>query len=316
MPTTYSDGFIYVNAFAPPPIGTPLSPFDLDIVDQDDDGFIGQGGADTINGILIDFSYPGDTVTLNVSGKGDITYDGITFYLANGDRVFTPTDGKIIEPGTFVWSSAEAGEGPVNVTLLSPPCFTAGTLIATPAGPRNVEDLVTGDTILTADGASTTVLWLGRKTCVRLSYGTAMAPVRIRAGALGRGLPTTDLTVTADHGMVFDDMVINASALVNGDTIDFVPLADLPRQITYYHIETQNHDVILANGSPTETFVDYVGRTAFDNYDDYLRMYGSERIIPEMNRIRISSRRLLPEAMRTRLGLVPTSDQLIAEAAA
>lgn len=310
MPTSYSDEFIFLNPFSPPPVGTAVNVANLNIVDQNDNGNLGGLQNDTVNGSIITFSYPGDSVTLNVGGV-NVTYEGVTFYLLNNQRVFTPTDGQMMQDGTFVSSTSVGGEAPVSVASLSPPCFTAGTLIETPSGPRRVETLVTGDIIQTAEGAITTVLWLGRKTCVRLRYGIAMEPVRIRAGALGGGLPTADLTVTADHGMVLDDMVINASALVNGDTIDFVPMAELPRQITYYHIETEVHDVILANGAPTETFVDNAGRTAFDNYAEYLELYGAERIIPEMSRIRISSRRLLPEAVCARLGGAPISTRLI-----
>ena len=87
-----------------------------------------------------------------------------------------------------------------------------------------------------------------------------MQPVRICAGALGDGLPNADLTVTADHGMVLDGLVINASALVNGATIDWVPLAELSTRVTYYHVETTGHEVILANGAPSESF--YTGRHA------------------------------------------------------
>lgn len=46
-----------------------------------------------------------------------------------------------------------------------------------------------------------------------------MAPVGIFAGALGDGLPHSDLTVMADHGMMADDLVINASALAKGSSI-------------------------------------------------------------------------------------------------
>lgn len=45
-------------------------------------------------------------------------------------------------------------------------------------------------------------------------------PVSIRAGALGDGLRHADLTDTADHRMVIGGPVINATALLNGKTID------------------------------------------------------------------------------------------------
>ena len=39
--------------------------------------------------------------------------------------------------------------------------------------------------------------------------GHRAALVRIRAGALGNGLPDADLTVTGDHGMIVDGLVVN-----------------------------------------------------------------------------------------------------------
>ncbi|MBH0236260.1 Hint domain-containing protein, partial [Methylobrevis albus] len=106
--------------------------------------------------------------------------------------------------------------------------------------------------------------------------------------ALGSGVPHTDLYLSADHGMIVDGLVVNAGALVNGDGIRFVSLSAMPKRFGYYHVETEAHDEILANGAPAETFVDYVGRKDFENYAEYLALYGSERLIPEMRRVRIS----------------------------
>ena len=182
-------------------------------------------------------------------------------------------------------------------------CFAEGTLIATPAGEVAVETLKIGAMVTTAEGCDVPVKWLGQQTRHKLFSGTHMQPVRIHAGALGDGLPHSDLTVTADHGMILDGHVINASALVNGTTIDWVPMAELPDTFTVYHVETQAHDVILANGAAAETFIDYADRRAFDNFDEYLDLYGCERLIPEMAQPRISAARHLPLDLRRRLGL-------------
>ena len=107
--------------------------------------------------------------------------------------------------------------------------------------------------------------------------------------------------------MILDGLVINASALVNGTTIDWVPMNELPDEVTYYHIETEAHDVILANGAPSETFIDVAGRAAFDNFAEYLSLYGTERIIPEMKYHRITTQRLLPNALKMRLD-IPHAD--------
>lgn len=178
-------------------------------------------------------------------------------------------------------------------------CFLEGTGIATPTGEVNVETVQRGDMVLTADGREVPVLWVGRQTIKNSIWlSEKLAPVCISAGALGNH---SDLYVSADHGMIVDGMVINAAALVNWDTIRFVSVDDMPDEYTYYHIETEDHDVILANGAAAETFVDAAGRAGFDNHDEYLELFGAERIVPTMPKPRISSPRLVPADIQRRL---------------
>ncbi|MBE3637569.1 Hint domain-containing protein [Mangrovicoccus sp. HB182678] len=183
-------------------------------------------------------------------------------------------------------------------------CFAAGTMIATPEGERAVETLAPGDLVVTAEGRAVPVLWVGRQTLHKIfTPADRFSPVRVSEGALGEGLPTRDLVLTGDHALLIDGMAINAGALVNGTTIARVPASELPQSVTYYHVETEAHDMILANGSAAETFVDYLGRRPFDNYDEYVARHGTDRDIPEMTRIRISSQRQVPAEIRARLGL-------------
>ena len=199
---------------------------------------------------------------------------------------------------------------PVPGALLGAPqartytyCFAAGTGIDTPSGPRAVEELREGDDILTADGRAVPMLWLGRQPLVKRFRGARAQLVRIAAGALGGGLPRRDLLVTGDHGMVLDGLVINAGALGGGGGIDLVPLSRTPDRQTVYHVETARHEVILAEGAACETFVDYAGRAAFDNYADYLARHGAGWLIPENPLPRISAARQIPWHLRRRIGL-------------
>ncbi len=184
-----------------------------------------------------------------------------------------------------------------------PVCFAAGTMIATPEGETAVEKLTIGDNIVTASGETVAVKWIGRQSLRPLAASEKFRAVRVRRGALGHNLPRQDLTLTAGHGLIIDDLVINAGALVNDSTVAYVPASELPATVTYYHVETEHHEVILANGAAAETYIDYVDRKAFDNYAEYVKLYGHETRIVEMPRHRISSRRLLPLAVRRRLGI-------------
>ena len=253
---------------------------------------------DTQDGNSNGITAPGDGIEW--PSVGGYVFIGFT---AAGDPIISSSAGF---GNTYVMSNNDLNGTSVSAVDTSTPymyCFAAGTQITTANGSAAVETLSIGDAITTATGQIVPVKWVGRQTLNKWAHGPHMQPVRISAGALGDGLPHSDLTVTADHGIFIDGLVINASALVNGDSIAWVPMAELADRVIYYHIETENHDVILANGAASETFIDVAGRAAFDNYAEYLELYGTERIIPEMKHHRISSPRLLPDAIRARLGI-------------
>ncbi|SNS68605.1 Hint domain-containing protein [Antarctobacter heliothermus] len=335
MPTSFNfESQVGIGPKNTPAVADPTN-IDVEITAVVDDGSILPG--DDITLTQLDFFPPPEWIAAGltpVNQGPDPMGSGLDVYTANayyyGTRDFFSSTGNqtgfifgadpfffnefeflILFDNNFDFSGADSvlvneieswNQFSTNLALVSQPaCFLAGTAIATPEGTCAVEDLQIGQIILTADGTAVPVRWIGRQIVdSRFSSGKAH-PVRFRAGALGDGLPLADLTITADHGMILDGLVINASALINGTTIDWVPLADLPAQFTVYHIETEVHDVILANGAPSETFIDYRDRRAFDNYHQYLALYGCERIIPEMPSPRISSARMLPMAIRDRI---------------
>ena len=175
-------------------------------------------------------------------------------------------------------------------------CFLEGTRIATPKGQRRVEVLKPGDRIRTAGGTISTVRWVGlQQVETRLTHPAKVNPICIRAGALADGVPARDLYVSADHAIAVDGLLVNAGALVNDRSIFRV--ASMPLDgFRYYHVETDAHELLLAEGTPAETFIDYVGRDGFDNAGE------AEAVeLAEMDMPRISAPRLLPDALRARL---------------
>ncbi|WP_127560698.1 Hint domain-containing protein [Nioella ostreopsis] len=192
--------------------------------------------------------------------------------------------------------------GDLTFTNTNTLCFCAGTLIATPEGDRLVEELSIGDRVLNAQGRAIPVKWIGYQT-VSTRFGPAerLMPVRFAAGSLGAGLPYEPLTVTADHGMLVDGVICHAGALVNGTTITQVPLAEMGASYTVFHIETEAHEIILANGALTETFIDNVSRRVFDNFAEFEALYGD---VPEMEELpypRAMSARQVPNMIKGRL---------------
>ena len=178
-------------------------------------------------------------------------------------------------------------------------CFLPGSLIATPQGETRVEELRMTDQVLTAVGDAIPVKWIGRQTVsTRFNTADRLRPVRFAAGSLGNGLPHSHLTVTADHAMLVDGVLCNASVLVNDVTIIRVPLEEMGESFTVYHIETETHEIILANGAETETYIDHTSRRAFDNYAEYEALYGDEPEMTELRLPRITTRRQLTDQIR------------------
>jgi len=228
-----------------------------------------------------------ETVSTVTSGSGPLTISATGIF---------PTI-------TFTFSGAGAGVGffGLDAIVADMVCFLEGTRIATPTGEKPVEELDAGDLVTTADGGSATVRWVGvQEICPTFATPQRDYPIRIRANALGDGVPSRDLYVTGEHALLVDDLLINAGALVNGRSITRVSNMG-SSNFRYYHIETDAHDLVLAENTPVETFIDYVTRQRFRNHGEYEALYGDEAHIQEMDIARISTARMVPAEIRIRL---------------
>ncbi|PSL17695.1 Hint domain-containing protein [Shimia abyssi] len=143
-------------------------------------------------------------------------------------------------------------------------CFTPGTIIATPQGPRRIDDLREGDRVQTRDNGSQEVMWIGsrRMTGARLFAMPKLRPIRIKPGALGIDRPDQELLVSPEHRMLVrglaartlfnnSEVLVRARDLVNGDTVS---VDHALREVTYVHLLLPAHEVIWANGVETESF--------------------------------------------------------------
>jgi len=251
---------------------------------------------------------PGEPVTvgpLPFLGAATVTYVAHTNDGNGWIGEFTPPGSPI---SLFVLFSNDAGL-PAGVPIGTSAtdlaiCFLTGTMVATPAGERPVETLRIGDIVLTADNSTRTVRWIGRQSVVSaFAQPLRSYPIRIAAGALGNELPNRDLFLSPDHALLVDGVLVQAAALVNNTSITRVMHPG--ERFTYYHIETEDHALILAEGAPAETFVDNVTRRAFDNYAEYEALCGGEETtIPELELPRAKSQRQVPHATRVRLAAV------------
>lgn len=180
------------------------------------------------------------------------------------------------------------------------PCFMAGTHIATPLGEVVVESLRPGDFVLTSDGRSARISWIGRRLVSRLfADPLRVLPVRIRAGALTDESPSRDLLLSPDHAIFLDGGLYQAGTLVNDSSI--VRESNVSTTFTYYHVELDDHSLILAENVPAETFIDYIDRMAFDNWEEHQIAYPHSKPIVEMPYPRAKAHRQVPPQVRDAL---------------
>ncbi|MFV0513936.1 MAG: Hint domain-containing protein [Jhaorihella sp.] len=252
-----------------------------------DDTLWGQGGADTLIGGTGADSMVGGT------GNDELhVAEGDTASGADGDDTFILTDLGEAGSGTITITGGEGGEtggdtldfggvadrNTLNLTLDTAGekqgtvelfdgtlvsfsgieniiCFTPGTTIATASGPRPIESLVPGDLIVTRDNGLQPLRWVGRRT---VPARGRFAPVEIGAALHGGSAP---LLVSPQHRLLWAG---SRAQMLFGEDEVFVAarhLLDHPAvccrrggDVTYLHLMLDRHEVIFANGAPTESF--------------------------------------------------------------
>lgn len=155
-------------------------------------------------------------------------------------------------------------------------CFTPGTRIETPDGPRLVEELREGDYVQSKDNGAQEIQWIGsrRMSGARLFAMPKLRPIRIRAGALGVERPEEELLVSPEHRMLVKgevaqalfntpEVLVSAKDLINSGSIA-VDMA--VREVTYIHILLPQHQILWANGVETESF--HPASTALSTLDE------------------------------------------------
>ncbi len=144
-------------------------------------------------------------------------------------------------------------------------CLTGGTLIDTPDGPRMIEELAIGDLVDTWDGTAQPIRMIHSRILLGTAYQADrnLWPVCIQAGALGFGLPRRALRVSQQHRMLYQHIRV---PLLFGEDAVFVRAKSMAasfeevyidgsmKEVTYYHLVFDRHEVIFAEGAATESF--------------------------------------------------------------
>jgi hypothetical protein len=237
-----------------------------------------------------------DKIEIKAIGSGDtVSWSAATnkLTISNGltSQTFTFAAGT---QGQYITVSDVSGVDTLTI------CFMAGTMIRTPDGEVAVETLKPGDLVLTTTGEAKPVNWVGRQTVSkRFADPLRSYPIRVRAGALDDNTPVRDLLISPDHALLVGGVMVQAGALVNGTSITREKA--IPDTFVYYHVELDDHSLILAEGAPAETFVDNVDRMNFDNWSEYRALYPNGKTVEELPYPRAKSHRQVPVPLRVAL---------------
>ncbi|MFV0515436.1 MAG: Hint domain-containing protein [Jhaorihella sp.] len=213
-----------------------------------------------------------DETTVDANGDPVLikTQLGWSFDSVPLDPAFDPTqDITVTFNGIFAEDPGNPGSGEQVVStehlLHLVICFTAGTSILTPGGAVPIEQLASGDRVVTRDHGVQRIRWIGASeiSVGRMQMRADLRPVLIRAGALGKGLPDADMRVSRQHRVLVRDWrselmfgqeggVLTPAFTLCNDRDIREERPDAP--VIYYHMAFDHHEIVYANGLETESF--------------------------------------------------------------
>ncbi|MEE9454435.1 MAG: Hint domain-containing protein [Paracoccaceae bacterium] len=234
--------------------------------DDDDESnhVITDGGGIVGNGTEVESE--SHIVIRALDGSGNPTGPEITIYVFSEGGVTSDVWGfsssEPLVPGTTYRkiSGNNTGSSLYNDYVT---CFVRGTMIETADGPVMVEGLKAGDLIKTADHDLQPIRWAGQRKigAQELEQNDKLRPIRITAGALGNGLPATDLLVSRQHRMLTNSPIAERMFGATGVLVSAIKLTALPgifvdetvEETEYFHLLFDRHEIIFANDSPSES---------------------------------------------------------------
>jgi hypothetical protein len=214
----------------------------------------------------------GQHLLYDINGGLSVTPTTLTYLQIdeNGDPDLGDNDGKL--------DFEDAGNA-FDITTVTFPCFTRGTMIETANGLRAVEALNVGDMILTADNGMQPIRWIGSRKlpAAALALNEKIRPVRIRQNALGANIPSQDLLVSPQHRILVksriaqkmfntDEVLVAAKHLCQIEGID---IAEDVQGVEYFHILFDCHELVMSNGAQTESL--YTGAEALKSVSQAAR---------------------------------------------
>lgn len=229
------------------------------------------GGADVPDQNVTASTVAGITVGNTVDSRYFYTItgsDGTTgrayFIATNSSNNYGPlfaANFKLTPGVTYTFGAFNTDGGVAYTSLIH--CFANGTLIETQRGSVAVEYLRAGDCVRTLDNGFQPIRWIATKTLdsIGLTLRPKLRPIRIRAGALGPGVPISDLILSPQHRVLIqspvvrrmfaeDEVLVAANKLLGVEGVE--RMEDI-NEVTYFHILFDDHQIIFSNGAATES---------------------------------------------------------------
>ena len=222
-----------------------------------------------VDGAGSNFSYQWQSLAAGGSTWNDISGATNSSYLVQHEDIGSELRVAISFTDAYTGQTASAFSAPTFDVV---PCYCRGTLVSTKGGETLVENLKIGDELITKSGVARPVKWIGRRTYGgRFVMGRKdILPICIKAGALDENVPRRDLWISPHHAMYLEGALIEAKDLVNGVSI---VQAERVEKIDYFHIEFSTHDILIAEGALSESFIDDDSRGMFHNAHEYGMLY-------------------------------------------
>lgn len=232
---------------------------DMDTFNDDDEGnhVITDGQGIVANGAEVESESIHFLVELDANGNQIGPTISVTVFSQGGDfeAVWGLSTNIPLRPGARYVKTGGTNDGDSSY-LSFVPCFAAGTLIRTPEGNRPIETLKEGDLVITKDNGARPIRLVAMRDIEFSSENEHLKPIEIKAGRLGKGLPSRTLVVSPQHRM----LLVSASGeevlgLAKGLTkLPGIRLKHGCKQVTYIHLLFDRHEIIFADDAPTESF--------------------------------------------------------------
>lgn len=183
--------------------------------------------------------------------------DGTTSYVVTradlGSNMAFPDVSRVFDSLSDGERTRISGDGPdTTADSTGVVCFTKGTAIRTLSGDVLIEDLAVGDLVCTLDNGPQRLMWIGTRdvSAAQMLTQPNLRPVRLQKEAMGNDRM---MMVSRQHGMLLGRDHLARAVHLSKAMPGIGVLRAVP-ELTYIHLMFERHQIIFAEGAPSESF--------------------------------------------------------------